>query len=150
MRSLKVATLFVLVAGCGSAEPPPTFVADGVDVYVESIAPFTRAEDFAPRVSRLLTAAAAYWSGSLEGERLRVVDGGACGWSGVGGCAPPDRIEVSTSASPVQCAEALPIAHEAGHAILRRLTRDPDAAHADPRWSGLATLNAQLADGFCY
>lgn len=118
----------------------------GVEVVLDTSAPFARAPDFPARVETTIDAALRYWGGSwgqLDGRSVTLVDAPSvsCGGRQSLGCTDPD-IRLTTrdpGAGTVVCIEDSVLVHEIGHAIIG----DPD--HEDPRWMEMNELAAELA-----
>lgn len=119
---------------------------EGLDVLVESNAPFARAEDLRPRLDSTIDAALEYWGGTrqdLDGYTLLLVDRpSVCGLENALGCVQGRRIEVTTQdpgTGTVACVEQTVLVHEIGHLVIG----DPN--HEDPRWMEMDSVAAALS-----
>jgi hypothetical protein len=134
-------------AGCGGAAPEPS--ATGVQVVLETTAPFAAAPDFQPRLDDTIDVALGYWGGTradLAGKTILLVDGPyvrGCQGAVAVGCYDGRTLAVSTrdpSLGTFACVEETTLVHEIGHAVLG----DPD--HLDPRWMQMDEV-AQALEG---
>jgi hypothetical protein len=143
-----LAALGLLVAsGCASTDAAtPDFQVRGVGVMVNSVAPFTRHQDFPARVESTIDAALAYWGGSwaaLNGKTI-TFDGDqhvACegNLEAIGCYDGSIRVSTSDLGTAFDCVEETVLVHEIGHAVIG----DPD--HTDPRWMDFTALQQDLA-----
>jgi hypothetical protein len=146
--------LALAVAGCGG-EPVPPIVVCGIAFYDRTDAGAAFLTDSGDLLAATTEASTRYWGGSPEALRDRGVyvivrERDACGIPSAGGCFVGDRVEVTMHVMGYRAREVRDIGgallHELGHAVLHATTADPDAAHVDPRWSGLDAVYRSLYD----
>lgn len=129
----------------GSAPQAPSFSVQGVNVFLETTAPFTSAPDFPARIESTIDAALGYWGGSwskLDGLDLTLVDDPTVPCRGMEALGCYDGAIRLTTRDPgigtFACVEETVLVHEIGHAVIG----DPD--HTDPRWMEMDSLAAEL------
>jgi hypothetical protein len=145
-RKHRTIPLLVALAAAG-CQRAPEFRVHGVNVVVDSIAPFALRPDLPPRVESTIQVALEYWGGSwrdLDGRTLTLVGDTYVECEGrhdAVGCFDGD-LRVATrdvAAGTYACVEQTSLVHEVGHAILG------DPLHEDPRWMQLEAVAAALS-----
>lgn len=150
----------VAVAGCGggggagdgTTASAQLMDVDGVNVVLETQAPFASAPDFPARFHATVDAALRYWGGSwdtMSGRTVTLVDDDfvRCGGAHALGCMDRGDIRLTTrdpGFGTVDCLENTVLVHEIAHAIIG----DPD--HTDPRWMQMDAVAAELDGGVGY
>jgi len=145
-RILSTLTTLLALAACGGPERGGLEVR-GLDVVVDSAAPFARSGDLPARLESTAEAALVYWGGSwadLDGYTLRLTDAASvpCGGEASLGCTAGGEIAVVTAdpgAGTFACVEQTVLVHEIGHAVIG------DPWHEDPRWMGFEPVAEALA-----
>lgn len=147
-----VALLGLVLVACGGQDQSGSTAREvrslsGVDVVIESDAPFTRAADFDARFESTIQAALQYWGGTwalLDRRRtFRIVDAPsvACGGRESLGCVDGSEVRFTTrdpALGTFACLEQTVLVHEIGHVVLG----DPN--HLDPRWMEMDELATEL------
>ncbi len=145
MRSTIGLMLVALAAAaCGA---PTTTEVRGLQVELDSTAPFVQSPDFAERLDSTIEAALDYWGGSwsdLDGTTFTLTDEPYVQCSGAPslGCYSDGRLSVTTqdpSLGTHSCIEGTVLVHEIGHAVIG------DRLHEDPRWMMMDELQARLS-----
>ncbi len=146
---LALATL-AACAGESAGELPDSQVraidVAGLEVVLQTRAPFASAPDFPARLESTVVAALRYWGGAwthVDGRSVTLVDDPSvpCGDVRALGCF--DRNILLTTHDPgtgtIPCIERSVLVHEIGHVVLG------DPLHTDPRWMELDSLAEELS-----
>jgi hypothetical protein len=142
----------VLLAACGGQGGPQSQGAQvrsvsGLNLLVDSDAPFTGAQDFDARMRSTVEAALQYWGGNwamVDQFTVHLVDAPSvvCGAGMSLGCFDGSEIRFTTrdpGVGTVSCLEQTVLVHEIGHLVIG------DYDHTDPRWMEMGPLAVELS-----
>ncbi len=142
----------LLLAACGGQGGTQTQGAQvrslsGLNVVVQSDAPFTLAPDFDARMRSTVEAALQYWGGNwamVDALTVRLVDTPTvpCGAGQSLGCFDGTEIRLTTrdpGVGTVACLEQTVLVHEIGHVVIG------DYDHTDPRWMEMGPVATELS-----
>ena len=143
LKDLVVFGALLGLAACGGS---PSAQPGGVQVVLETSAPFAYQPDFSDRMQNTVAVALDYWGGAqddLDGRTITFVDDQyvACNGSAALGCYD-GNIRLTTrdpGLGTFACVEATILVHEIGHLVLG------DPRHTDPRWMEMDTVAAELS-----
>jgi hypothetical protein len=144
-RGFAVPSALLLLAACGGGGGSTT-QPSGVQVVLQTSAPFAYQADFDARLQNTISVAMDYWGGAadeLNGRSITFVDDPyvACNGTQALGCYD-GNIRLTTRDPAIgtfTCVEATVLVHEIGHVVLG----DPD--HTDPRWMEMDQVAAELS-----